>query len=77
MRKSGGVWVGWREGNLPCVGGRRSRDEKGWGELGGRNTGLSGSKTSPQGVLAGAKSQNQGLNVQDTSLILVLMLRKA
>lgn len=45
--------------------------------LGGHTTGLSGSKTSPQAVLAGAESQNQGLNVQDTSLILVLTLRKA
>jgi len=38
---------------------------------------LSGSRTSPRGVLAGAKSQNQGLNVQDTGLVLALTLRKA
>lgn len=43
----------------------------------GTDTGLSGSRASPQGALAGAGSQKQGLNVQDTSLVLVLMLRKA
>lgn len=43
----------------------------------GTDTGLSGSRASPQGALAGPGSQKQGLNVQDTGLILVLMLRKA
>lgn len=43
----------------------------------GTDEGLSSSKASPQGALAGAGSQKQGLNVQDTSLVLVLMLRKA
>lgn len=43
----------------------------------GTDTGLSGSRASPQGALAGTGSQKQGLNVQDTSLVLALMLRKA
>lgn len=43
----------------------------------GTDVGLSSSKASPQGALAGAGSQKQGLNVQDMSLVLVLMLRKA
>lgn len=43
----------------------------------GADEGLSGSKASPRGALAGAGSQKQGLNVQDMSLVLALMLRKA
>lgn len=43
----------------------------------GTSAELSGSSASPRGALAGAWSQEQGLNVQDTSLVLALMLRKA
>lgn len=46
-------------------------------KLRGTNMGVSSSRASPQGALAGAQSQKRGLNVQDTGLILVLMLRKA
>lgn len=56
------------------------RDEEGgggWLRRGGTDTGLSGSRASPQGVLASTGSQKQGLNVQDTGLVLALMLRKA
>lgn len=49
----------------------------GWLRRGGTDTGLSGSRASPQGVLASTGSQKQGLNVQDTGLVLALMLRKA
>lgn len=50
---------------------------EGGGGVVGTDTGLSGSRASPQGALAGPGSQKQGLNVQDTSLVLALMLRKA
>lgn len=54
------------------------RDGKGrWLSRGVTDTGLSGSRASPRGALAGAWSQKQGLNVQDTGLVLALMLRKA
>lgn len=84
---------GWRagsgdggEGNLRgCVGGSRGgkrvrMDEEGAGGRGGgvgTSAELNGSRASPRGALAGARSQEQGLNVQDTSLVLALMLRKA
>lgn len=64
-----------------CVGGGSGgKSEKGWG--GGRSrdctdTGLSGSIASPQGALVGVGSQKRGLNVQDTGLVLALMLHKA
>lgn len=48
-----------------------------WLRRGRTDTGLSGSRASPQGALAGSKCQKQGLNVQDTGLVLALMLRKA
>lgn len=56
---------------------RRGRERGGWLRRGGIDTGLSGCRASPQGALAGAGSQKQGLNVQDTGLVLALMLRKA
>lgn len=73
---------GQSKGNLcRCVGGGSGgKSEKGWGgwqKHGGTVTGLSGSRDSPQGALADAGSQKQGLIVQDTGLVLALMLHKA
>lgn len=55
----------------------RRNEKRRWLSKGGADTGLSGSRASPRGALAGVGSQKQGLNVQDTGLVLALMLRKA
>lgn len=71
-----------------CVGGtfeevRRKKSENGLGRwwVGGISGGWrwhrGSNRVSPRAALAGAGSQEQGLNVQDTSLVLALALRKA